>query len=245
MEGQWNPLTDWDVLREKHRIIEALRSADLQQWGRSLTTSLRETVETLVRALLLALVPTGLDKKDNLVICWPSNDSIIQCIKVPCQKENYWARILADSDKIATFAYMTPQCLETSHLKCRGLSALGRNAGSLLGTAVCLDISADNGSEGPNDSCLKPSQSYWIGRTDLPLLVKVECPCNDYPRLWASPTRIPEVVLRRILRRTLKLREWHLGGISAELVLIQVGKPETRHGIAPEEVLRLHRLQRN
>jgi tetratricopeptide (TPR) repeat protein len=234
VEGQWNPPEEWDELRDHRQIIAALRFANLQQWGTNLPRKLRQTVESLVRGLLLALVPTGLDRKGNLVICWPSRNGLTTCIKVPHQRENHWTRILADSAKIATFAYMTPRCLEATHLRCQNLSAYGGNAGSLLGTAVCLDIPSRGDSAAADERTLQQSKSYWIGRDDHPVLVKAECPDNDYPRLWVIPNSIPENIVRHFLRRSLlKLRERHLDSIQGELVLIQEGifepNPKTSH----------------
>ncbi len=60
----------------------------------------------------------------------------VQCFKIPCRRENHWTRIVADSEELATFAYVTTDCLETDAVKCRGLDASWANSTASFWTAI-------------------------------------------------------------------------------------------------------------
>lgn len=73
----WNLPREWTELRDEHDIIEALRSRDIQEWRSTLTPDQKKAVEDLVRALLAALVRTGVDKQNSLVI--PAHRAALSC----------------------------------------------------------------------------------------------------------------------------------------------------------------------
>ncbi|KAL4759190.1 uncharacterized protein BDW70DRAFT_86953 [Aspergillus foveolatus] len=73
------------------------------------------------------------------------------CCKIPCEKQSSWARILADSDDCATFAYISSKCLETETIKCSGPLRNWTNTTLLLETAVIYHHLEDPSFELEND----------------------------------------------------------------------------------------------
>ena len=81
---------------------------------------------------------TGLDRKDaTLVIAWPQEGDIERGLKIPCKAQTCWAQVIADAEDCATFAYVTPKCLETNHVKCRGSLRAWQNASNRGGGNLC------------------------------------------------------------------------------------------------------------
>ncbi|KAF8864499.1 hypothetical protein BDZ45DRAFT_757234 [Acephala macrosclerotiorum] len=109
-------------LQDEFHIIEVLRGFVLKDWLRSLDYHHQQTFESLVAAVLGLLQDTGVDREgQNFIIACIQSDLPFQCFKAPWRKESYWALMLADSEDIATFAYIATQCLEATQVKCRGL----------------------------------------------------------------------------------------------------------------------------
>jgi hypothetical protein len=167
---------EWETLETTHRIIEAFRKPGMQTWLGGLSPELQLLVARIVRYILMTLQHTGIDKKGgHLIVAWIQVGKPFQCFKVPCEKESYWARILADSGDCATFAYITPQCLETEWLKCKGAQATWQNTSALLETAVCR--------HGPGPQAMAVTTTPWVlqhadlysmGKPDSLLWVRVE-----------------------------------------------------------------------
>jgi hypothetical protein len=104
-------------LNEELHIIDALRGPNLTRWLDELDHEHQKTFESLVMAVLLLLQGTGIDRKgQNFIIACAQPNLPFQCFKVPTSRESYWARILADSEETATFAYITTTCLETDQV---------------------------------------------------------------------------------------------------------------------------------
>ena len=89
--------------------------------------------------MLEVLKDTGIDKNgEELVIAWVRKESPYSCLRLRCEKTSLWARILADSEYCATFACITPLCLESEKHKCRNLETTPwHNVSNMLDTAVC------------------------------------------------------------------------------------------------------------
>ena len=141
--------------------------------------------------------------------------------------------MLADSEEIATFAYMTTECLETVSVKCRGPGASWANSTGLFWTAVssCQDrMVAANSPTTPAQWMLKHSEAYLIGSPDAPLFVKVDRPDDqEEPRLLVSVSTIKPDMLTRLIRRgkpgkPKRLRERRAFDQIAESVIVLVSQ---------------------
>ncbi|KAI0539806.1 hypothetical protein GGR58DRAFT_463529 [Xylaria digitata] len=198
----------WKSLLEDFDILKVLKEGDLTAWLDSLDYDLQKTFENLVVAILFILQDTGVDRKgETFIIGFIQPDMPFQCINIPCRRENYWARMVADSEDIATFAYVTTRCLETDVVKCRGSNAYWANSTALLWTAVfcceeerMLRTASTLSSQAP--WTLKHSEAYLIGKPEAPLLVQVDR-VNDHeePRLFVSVSMIRSDILRRLYRK--------------------------------------------
>lgn len=224
----------WRDLIGKYDALAALRGSDLRQWLESLDHPCRVEFEGLVFAVLYLLRDTGIDRKgDQFVIACVQSDLPFQCFKMPCKNENYWARMLIDSEDSATFAYVTTQCLETAALKCSRPSPLWGNSTALLGTAVSQDRVAAAyalaAAPGIGQWTLKENEAYLIGRSDKVLYVQVKKPSGLDPHLLVSLSTIPPEFLKRLFRKgkPKRLRERKCFDSYAESVVICVEKTGT------------------
>ncbi|KAI1171258.1 hypothetical protein F4777DRAFT_65589 [Nemania sp. FL0916] len=199
----------WKSLLEDFNILQALKEGDLSVWLDSLEYSLQSTFESLVVAILFLLQDTGVDRTgENFIIGCIQPKIPFQCFNIPCRRENYWTRMAADSEDIATFAYVTTQCLETDVVKCQGSQSYWANSTAILWTAVsCCDeerhLRASDALRSPTVWKLKHSEAYLIGKPEAPLLVRVDRrDDHDEPRLLVSVSTIRSDFLLRLHRRT-------------------------------------------
>lgn len=228
----------WKSLYEDFDVIAALREERLGPWLESLSHDHQSTFESLVFAVLFLLQDTGVDRKgQHFVVGCIQPDLPFECFKVPCRKENYWARMVADSEEIATFAYMTTGCLETSSVRCRGSGAPWANSTRLFWTIVSccqdgLQTRAPPTSAGPvlpvAQWVLKHSEAYLIGKVDAPLFVQVDRPDNEEePRLLVSVSSIPASMLLRLHRKrpgkARRLKEGRAADPITESVVVLTG----------------------
>ncbi|XXH00929.1 drs2 neo1 protein [Hypoxylon texense] len=223
----------WKSLNDDFKVLQALRGNNLKVWVDSLDHDHQIAFENIVLKVLFLLRDTGIDRTgQNFVIACIQPDIPFQCFKVPCKKENYWARMLADSEEIATFAYATTRCLQTSRIACRGLAASWANSTALLWTAVSCyeDRLAAVSSSDTSQWFLKHSEAYLIGRPDTALFVQVDRPDSQVePRLLVSLSTIPPQYLYRLYRKgkpgkPRRLREKKAFDDSAENVIILVSQ---------------------
>lgn len=221
----------WDDLVKNSNVISALRGSDISQWLESLENAQRAEFGGLVFAMIYLLRDTGIDRKrDQFVIACVQSELPFQCFKIPCKKENYWTRMLIDSEDSATFAYVTKQCLETAALKCCRPSPSWSNSTALLGTAVSQDRMATTkalaSSPALSKWSLKDDEAYLIGQPDKALYVQVKRPIGVDPHLLVSLSTIPPEFLKRLFRKDKlrRLREMKCYDTYAESVVISVGK---------------------
>lgn len=226
----------WKSLVNDYNLLTALREGELAGWLEKLDHDLQEAFESLVLAVLFIMQDTGVDRNgENFIIGCIQPDLPPQCFRVPCRRENYWARMVADSEEIATFAYMTTRCLETDAVKCRGSGASWANSTSLFWTAVSYyhesQLTSRRASLTPSPPwSLKHSEAYLIGRLDAPLLVQVDRPNDqDEPRLLVSVSVIRQDILTRLYRKGIPgkprwLRERKLINQTAETVMVLVNR---------------------
>lgn len=221
----------WKDLVGKFNALVALRESDMKQWLEGLDHPCRVEFERLVFAVLYLLRDTGIDRKgDHFVIACVQSDLPFQCFKIPCKNENYWARMLIDSEDSATFAYITTRCLETPALKCCRPSPSWSNSTALLGTAVSQDrVSADYAlaaASGLGQWTLKENEAYLLGRPDKVLYVQVKTPSGLDPHLLVSLSTIPPTFLNRLFKKgkPKRLREKKCFDSCAESVVVCVEK---------------------
>ncbi|KAK4160707.1 hypothetical protein QBC43DRAFT_245134, partial [Cladorrhinum sp. PSN259] len=223
--------TLYDSLANVYNLFDALSGSNLGNWLALLDHEHQTAFEYLVSAVLHLLRDTGIDRKcHNLVVACIQPNMPFQCFKIPCTKENYWARMLADSESTATFAYVTTQCLETERIHCTGQGASWKNSAALLWTTVsCYEerLAVTQGMKSSKDPWrLKHADAYLIGRPDAALSVQVDRPdAKDEPRLLASLSTIPSEYLYRLFRKgrpgkPRRLREMNCFDHSAESVVV-------------------------
>ncbi|KAF5679750.1 ankyrin protein 3 [Fusarium denticulatum] len=204
----------WKRLQDCN-ICKILRATDFRTCYQKLDRELQAEFETLAIAILFLLQDTGVDRKgENFVIgCIPLGLAV-QCFKIPVEKESFWARILADSEDVATFAYIATSCFETDLVRCRGPNERWMNRTALLSTAVslCQDRMVTQEIVAQQTSwTLKDSEAYLIGRVDAPSLVRVIRPnIQDEPELLVSMSTIVAPFLRRWSRKQGYKRPWRL-----------------------------------
>ena len=235
---------DWQELVNRHHIIQAFSQGDLGTWLRPLSLSLQGYVLSLVGKILRQLQHTGFDRQNTtLVIAWPQEGDIERGFKIPCKEQTYWAQILADAEDCATFAYVTPKCLETNHVKCQGSLRAWQNASKMLVTEI--SPSRPNGepvittalapvtttATATTQWKLEDKKIYFIKKLDTLLQVKVERPnpsSNDVAHLVVADSIIPpgwwkRVLLKEEQKRNYRIRERQAIGDHAEHVIVRAG----------------------
>ncbi|KAF8860775.1 hypothetical protein BDZ45DRAFT_724295 [Acephala macrosclerotiorum] len=224
----------WEELKSAHSIVQNFRAGNLGQWFDSLTPEQRESAIHIVRSMLEVLKDTGIGKNDEeLVIAWVRRESPYSCLRLRCEKTSLWARILADSEDCATFACITPLCLEIEKHKCRGLTiAPWHNVSTLLDTTVCPQRSNRELLNVVNALApfkLEHQVSYWIGKSGSNLIAKVWLTNDPEPRLVVRQKVIPEKYRSRlpkaIVERLGRLREQQASNAVASQVVILAEMP--------------------
>lgn len=219
----------WARLNSSHDFVGALRGNNLKGWFDNLDKELQHDAFRIVRYVLLILQDTGIDRSgDYLVAIWPHRSDPLRCFKIPCKKATSWARMLADSPDCATFAYITPLCLETDRYQCQGLSApCWHNNSVVLSTAVSRHVRNHAVTAAP--WALKHEQSYLIGPSENALLGRVIRPSSpsnmlDPPSLQISSSMIPLHVQRRVIERIKeRIREKQCSDVKAQGVMVVAG----------------------
>ena len=196
----------WDQLKTENNISEFFQRENLKGWLRTLGRSLHSLVLRIIRRILDALRDTGLDRLGkSLRIAWPYADDMYQCIEVDVgEHESSWARLLADSEDCATFAYASPRCLETSEIQCGGLDSSWRNAIPLLETAVIVCPRHGLSQIAMADPLLHQSR-YYFRKFEAKVFVKVVKQGEPFTTRLV-PTKIPLKILARV-RNVQMLRE--------------------------------------
>ncbi|KAE8454590.1 hypothetical protein EG329_000213 [Mollisiaceae sp. DMI_Dod_QoI] len=234
VESKVSKPTHWEELKTTYCIVDNFRAGNLGQWFDGLKPEQRESAIRVVRSLLEVLKDTGIDKNDEeLVIAWVRRESPYSCLRLRCEKTSLWARILADSEDCATFACITPSCLEIEKHKCRGLTvAPWHNVSVLLDTAVCPQRSNRELVSVVNMLApfkLEHQVSYWIGKSGSNLIAKVWLTNDPEPRLVVQQKVIPEKYRSRLpkamVERLGRLREQQVSNAVASQVVILADMP--------------------
>ncbi|KAG8527773.1 uncharacterized protein KY384_007927 [Bacidia gigantensis] len=214
----------WNILQQGNSMVDALRSNNFKAWFDELAADLQNDTLKIIRYVLLVLQDTGIDHSgDFLMAVWPQKDNPRACFKIPCKEVTLWARMLQDSPTCATFAYITPLCIETNEWKCQGLPiAPWYNRSAILNTAVRPHATQKSGMPSRSEWTLRHEQSYLIDTPDRSLIGKVTRSFS--PMELAHPTcldvsksKIPPLTR---LRMTEYLREKQSLNDQAQVVVV-------------------------
>ena len=228
MEELLQQPSGWNSLRVNHHIVDALKGSDFKAWFDRLVPELQNDALRIVRHILLVVQDTGINQSgDHLVAIWPRKGSPLGCFKIPCKDVSFWARMLQDSSDCATFAHITPLCLETHQWKCQKLqTAPWLNRSVVLNTAVSLH---KPGIVNVDYWRLRHEQSYLIGQPGKYLVGKVlilKSPATEHipPYLDISRSIIPAFVQARIKEH---LREKQCTNAPAYGVIVSARHPHS------------------
>jgi len=198
----------WDELCIKHQILEVFQKGEIAGWLQSLPDELQRYALKLIRRILELLQNTGVDQEgSHLRVAWPQVGDLLRCFKIPCQKQSFWARILADSADCATFAYISSKCLESDRVKCSGPCPTWRNSSALLETAVVRHVTTPDGTPWS----LQHKQVYYVRKLNSLFLIKVHRPDEqESASLIASNSAIPNMLQQRLFMRERWKRDFRL-----------------------------------
>ncbi|KAF4550005.1 Hypothetical protein D9617_19g103100 [Elsinoe fawcettii] len=154
----------WTELRDRHRIFEAFAkdAHDFRKWLNALQPlALQQRVLDLMRKILAKLHHSGIDRAGMFTIAWITPESSMGCIRIACENENAWLKILADSDTTATYAYIAPECLESHWIRCKLHPTLFKAGIPGIGTTIQLRCPRAKDSNG-----IAVSRSYYFQTFD-------------------------------------------------------------------------------
>lgn len=184
--SQRNPIMlEWEVLRDRHRMVEALQNEDLGEWMGKLPGNYAKNARDIIEELLTRLLPTGVDAENKLVVSWMHENSTLECLKIPCKGRNLWAQILSDSADLATIACITPSSLESpchTNRRCQyptfkvPASFQHQKGFEFLTSVKPFVLNYDDSTADDNVGTpwtLQMNKSYWIGKMDSMLLAEV------------------------------------------------------------------------
>ncbi|KAK7521792.1 hypothetical protein IWZ03DRAFT_101515 [Phyllosticta citriasiana] len=200
---------EWSGLKQAG-VTEVLRGEDdLQEWFGRRSGQEQTYLEQTMRGILELLRPTGIDSTGNLSVAWPVPKKEFRSLRIPCTKESSWAKILADSEDCATFAYITSECLEADGIQCHGLHTAWQNKTSVLCTAVSPHQSSIGEEDAALDRALqfKDGDRYYIGDPEQYHQLRVDYVWGGNTcKLRFHPSKIGVPIWRRLTQRHLHRR---------------------------------------
>jgi hypothetical protein len=194
----------WVELEEQYHILDAFRKDDFQGWLTNLPPKLYSYVIRVVRRIIRTLQSTGIDPEGRyLSVAWPYDSPPFRCFRISCHdRENSWARVLADSEDSATFAYISTKCLVTNRVQCQGPSPHWRSTTPLLETAIIRHNGNYTGS-------LETKRTHFFKKPDSLLKVMVERQGDSGAiTLLVAPITVPARVQQRLYRFDIMRRTW-------------------------------------
>lgn len=220
---------EWRSLLDDDKIIENFRSQDFKTWLQDLTPQKQIVVAEIVCYILRKLHTTGFDgHRNQFVVASVSPDDPSKCFRIQCGRDQVWAKVLKDSEKCATYAYVTTRCLETTDRKCRELEEAPwlRRSPAFLATAVChCELPIDEDLRTSN-YVLEAGVRYWMGRPGTRLVAELtKTSCSPDLRLNISLSRTREGLFRRFERLRQpekKLKEKGLETNAEEVLLLTI-----------------------
>jgi len=197
-------MPEWRVLRKTHRMVDMLYGCELALWFQQLPDQYQLPASTIIKEILHRLQHTGVDNENMLRIGWARLENGLECLKIPCTRDNYWAKMLADSTETVTFACVTEKCLETTgRVRTCGNtrpSTFDRHRPLQLCTQV-RPRGVDYNSRVTSDQWkIRDGKSYWMGRDDLMLLANVAIE-KKTPILRVKRSSMPIPLFKRMNTR--------------------------------------------
>ncbi|KAL1637231.1 hypothetical protein SLS58_009418 [Diplodia intermedia] len=219
-----------------NKILSALNGTDDLQ---DLMENLRNKDEAMHQSLIRCMIEildllslTGIERgRKNLIIAWPHEKDLTSGVKIACDEESYWARILADSHQCATYAYITNKCLESEGAPCRGTARRWSGTTAIMETAVsCYTPRQELAARS-----LMHGQYYHIETLGSLILLKARKD-DERVRLTVSRSAIPRsfqkiLLLKPFLNENAHIREKQRPDHRAEQVLVSAGDLLTELGI--------------
>ncbi|KAM0723249.1 hypothetical protein Q7P37_001450 [Cladosporium fusiforme] len=182
----------WDAFGST--LIQALRDSTLLAWFHFHKEHEIAAVAILSK-LLLHLEDTGIDSQGHLSVAWITPQHTQLGIKLNCDKENLWAKILEDTDQCATFACITVSCLESDDTGCQSKNGFcWRGVSELLTTEVYRysnDTSRGSRRQQQQPFELREDKKYWIGPINSGLVASAKI--ADPPTLEITRDFFPGV----------------------------------------------------
>ncbi|KAK6538266.1 hypothetical protein TWF694_011145 [Orbilia ellipsospora] len=188
-----------DELNDQYNPVNAFRNNTVQDYLDNIPPHVYGAVLSVIHKTLHGIRSTGIDPEGKFFsVAWfnAHGEPPVQCLRIVCnERKNSWVQVLADSEDCATFAYISPNCLVTSEIQCRGSSPLWCNATPLLETAVLQHNNTPSRPLGP----LETNKTYFFKKMDSFLKVTVDrrATSSDVSLLF-SPSKIPSKFVHRL-----------------------------------------------
>ncbi|KAK8218246.1 hypothetical protein IWZ01DRAFT_492415 [Phyllosticta capitalensis] len=219
VQNQLRVPPEWIEL-EHENVVDVLRNEpDLQAWLGQRSEEQQTFLERVIVQILERLGPTGIDCTGNLTIAWIRPNKEPRCLRIPCERESAWAKILADSVDCATYAYFTSKCLETERIRCQGRNSHWQRQSSLLATAVSPHQDFAGAATVQSTFQLEDRRFYYLGDSNL---VRAQAIGLNETRLLFYRTSIGTPIWRRLMQkeRHCRIRERQDNDSPARQVLV-------------------------
>jgi hypothetical protein len=206
----------WHKLVTDFNIIEKLASEDFTDCMIFLFLIEEENLECfdgflrLALDLVMSLELTGLQPVgDEFVLGFiPNNPAeYLRRVSVPTKGKNLWLKVLRDSETSATFAYMTPKCLQLDGKGCRQTTCDRQDQIHFLQTDIQFQLTgiAEKGIKA-NSWRLQDKETHFLrakdNNKDIVLSATVvRDGAFDDPRLLVKESLIPLHMIQRMFRR--------------------------------------------
>lgn len=183
-DGRQNELQKW--INDHESLVNFVCARKFREWMCKLHNDAEVAYVGLIRytrEVLNVLKSTGVDgRSKSLLVAWPHENNLRRDVRIPCEEQSYWARILTDSHQCATYAYITSKCLESNGVSCRGTERKWSGISSILETAVsCYRVRQESAAWG-----LADGQCYHVETLGQLVLLKAR---KDGPTMKLIATK--------------------------------------------------------
>ena len=215
---------------EKLGLVDMLQTGGYERWrNQDGDNSIAEKdevedkvfVKNLTSRVLTQLRFTGIRSEigDNFRIGWVLRKDLSRCIDIPIAGANLWARILADSPEQATFACITPECLQSTSQEHRCQNKPPESWAFKRKFQLSTKVRAYTVVSGASPSrCeLVVGKAYWIGPIAAMLLAEFTQKPSCEKHFLVRGSKLPLKTFRRLIDRP-----WikEIDGNAAEACLI-------------------------
>ncbi|KAH0173562.1 hypothetical protein KCU67_g1213, partial [Aureobasidium melanogenum] len=215
-------------------VCAQMRQSSFRKWLSSEPYHVR-VASKHIRRVLRKLCWTGVNLKSKLITACTSDEQADGCIRIPLDNSPILATILKDTERSATFASLSTECVVTDQHKCQSTPLPEwRNKVTALATSVCQYryVGGGDWEKVPNNG-LEHGRLYWMGHlNDHRRLVaevsgaqgnEVTLKVADSQVLWAFYLRAYEKV-ERMRAHYIALREQsYIGEEGSQEVLVVNG----------------------